>query len=111
MKTNMKAKLTQPLRGRTVGEIVEHDDAHLLVELGIAEPADEECAERTAIFHSAQESEVRQATEARKQKLLDSKRRAAAALKAKQDSFAERLGLETADDARAMGAEKREKTE
>ena len=34
----MKAKLTKPPKGRQAGEIVEHEESHLLVEMGIARP-------------------------------------------------------------------------
>lgn len=51
----------QPARFWRLGAIVERDDSHLLVELGVAEPADEECEraagmtpdERRAAQHAA----------------------------------------------------------
>lgn len=93
----MKCKLIEPPGN---GEIIEHPEAHLLCEMGIAEPADEECQKMAdaAIERNAQQ-----------QRRVEAQRRARAeeALARRQAAFGQMIGVETTDDVRAKTSEKR----
>lgn len=103
----MKCRLTVPHDRLPVGHEIEHEEAHLLVEMGLAEPADDQC--RQAAVAAEERTKMSQANSAakRKQRISERRARTEAMLKARQQEFAHQLGVETTDDARAASAEKR----
>ena len=103
----MKCKLTQEADGRPACTVIEHEQAHLLVEMGIAEPDDDECSKRKAMFHAATEESRKRSALVHEQRLKDRRAKSEAALKSRQRELAEEMGVETAEDHHAASAEKR----